>query len=224
MKPDFLHRLTGRTGDFVEPLLNHGMESGVAPTVPELRVWLGLTDSKTDIHVRALLAAAEAYPQDSGISGMNVSIVDLPLEPFKIVGASPAHTAHSPFSFHVRNLTFPFSTEWVINYSGPTEMRLTRGAFSELCAVDFVGQTMLPAWPAHLGIKGNLDLHQPWQPGARISIHNPPRQYPYQSLVASLLRREDAIAILDEKGVIGSAYNLSEPMRALALLVRALTT
>jgi hypothetical protein len=224
MKIDFLHRLTGRTSDFVEPLLNHGEESDAPQSEPALREWMGLYDRKTDIHVRALLAVAEAYPVDSGISGMNVSVMDLPLEGFRITGASPGHTARQPFDFHVKNLAFPFSTEWVIGYAGPGTMSLTRGAVQELVPVDFQDSTMCPVWPIHLGVSGNLSLHQPWQEGARILIHNPPRRYPYQALIAGLLRRDDGLRLLETKGIIGSAYNLSDPLRAVALVVRALTS
>ncbi len=223
MNQDFLYRLTGRRGDFLEPLMNHG-DSGSTPGNAALREWLGLHNRKTDIHVRALLVAADAFPEDSGLSGLNFRTEWLSPELTDIVGAQLVGNGASPAVIAYQPAVFPFATDWELHYHSANEARLVQGTVQRIVRVSPGGDTMPVSWPTDTGIKGNLKLHQSWDPGALVFMHVPARSYPYQALMDALRRRTDAVALLAAKAVADGAFTCPNPVRAAAMVVKALTT
>lgn len=224
MKHDFLHRLTGRLNDFREPLLNHGQASTAPLSDVLLRQWLGLLDTSTDVHVRALLVAAVAYPEDSGVSGLHVDPSWLPGDPLVVVGANlTGNGKHPPMNCHAPAV-FPFFVKWELRYTADGAASLIRGHASQNVPAISNGETLSVEWPADSGIFGNLRLHQAWAAGASVSLYVPPVNYPYASLIREMFKRADAVKLLSARGVAEAANACPNPVRATALLVKALTS
>lgn len=223
MKQDFLFKLTGRVTDFVDPLLNHGAAATAIPGNVPLRRWLGLLDTKTDVHVRALLTAAAAYPEDSGIRNLHVPPDWIYPELFDIVGAELVGTGKTPpMNCHAPE-TFPFAVDWEFKYQGPSEAVLIRNGKRTTVPVLPNTTTLAVSWPTDTGLFGNLRLHQAWAAGASITLHVPPRSYPYAALMRQLFLRADAVNLMSATGVAEAAHACPNPVRAAALLVKALT-
>lgn len=224
MKRDLLYRLTGRQGDFVNSLLNYGVVGNSAVANMPLRDWLGLTDRTTDAHVVALLAAATAYPEDSGIKDLHCSVSDLYPEALTVAGAQLVATGSSPINYCYAPTVFPFSTAWTLKYANAGEAILEMSAANiRRVSVQVLDATVSPAWPADTGMTANLKLADGWGPEVVINIHAPPRNYPFAAMVKALLQRSDAVALLASTGQAQGISVCRNPIRAAAMLVNALT-
>lgn len=217
---DLLHRLTGRSTNFVEPLLNHGL-GGPARDQAELRQWLGLGHRRTDTFVRALLVAAEAHPEDCPID-LWFSCADLPLETWSVVGAQLAPTSQLAADILYRPAVFPFPVQLQLSYFGAGRMMLASEESSELVNVSAAGTDLSVNWPEWTGIQGILKPHQSWAAGFSTTIYMPPVSFPYAALQQAVLQRADATAFLQARGVLDGVFSAINPVRAAALLTRAL--
>lgn len=219
---DFIHRLTGRLDDFLEPLLNHGLAGDPPADHAELRQWLGLKERRSDAFVRALLVAAEAYPEDCPMD-LWFGCCDLPLETWSVVGATLTPTSQQAADILYRPTMFPFPVTFELRYLDAGRMDFRAGGSSETVAVSTAGSSLAVAWPAWTGMTGALKLHQAWDPEFQAVVTAPPVSFPYEALQREVLKRSDATALLQARGVLDAVFSALNPVRAAALITRALT-
>lgn len=224
---DFVHRLTGRQTGFREPLLSLGSLCEAAVAHLDLKQWLGLQDEDTDAHVVAFLTAAAAFPEDSGVSGLHIWPWDLPAASVEIVGASLTGTPASPVVAAYAPAAWPFPTRFTLQYKSPSEAALSHKEGGETVQVTSYTAAsdvfLAPAWPAWLGLTANLLLGSAWQPGARCDFNLPPRAYPFQALQRAMKAHQPLVRLLDSKGLAAAFFETPNPVRAAAVVARALT-
>lgn len=224
---DFIHRLAGRQTGFREPLLGMGAPCPTAVEHLDIKKWLGLQDTDTDAHVVAFLTAAAAFPEDSGVTGLHIRPWDLPAPAVEIVGASLAGTPASPVVAAYAPAAWPFPTSFTLRYKSPSEADLTHkdgGETMRATSYTVASDVFLaPSWPAWLGLTANLLLGSAWQPGARCDINLPPRSYPFLALRDAMHTYQPLVRLLDSKGLAAAFFETPNPVRAAAVVVRALT-
>lgn len=224
-----IHRLTNRSGDFVDPAL-----SAAVSFVPleedagssQLRDFLKLRPGDPECHLRACLAAVYSYEEvlaEFGESKSTFSVCDLRPAAVSGEGVSLVGGFGVTPSLIYSPASYPFSGKTRIECLDSSLSIATQDAVTRNVSHSMRSNGLVQLWwPAEFGISGFLDIGgASWEPGYSVELEHDPTVYPYKLAVDEAIKLSGVIHHLSAVGLLSHFTAAQSPMEKMALLCLA---
>jgi len=226
MRNKILHSITNRAGGFNTPSLLNSTE--FHPSIEtreslELRRILGVTQTRDDYHVLAILAAVEAHPEV--LRAFQDGVRSYRVQDFSAAQSALSAGVMVPDENGAPQLrpvpsSAPVPEAVVLSYVSATSAGLSYGSRYEVINVRVSGSNLLPSWPGDLGVSGGIQTA--WGPGARVDIYARPAVFPYQAMAHTLQTAGCKNVFLQQQGLLNNFHQADDAQKKLAVMVLAL--